>query len=579
MTKPCRAGTSRWKIAPILAGAARGPRRLVAGLSLLAMLAGAMPAHAGARRAAEPAARPNFLIIVADDLGYSDIGAFGGEIATPNLDSLAAQGMRLTGFHTAPTCSPTRAMLLSGLDNHEAGLGAMAENTAPSQRGRPGYEGYLRPDAATLAEMLGAAGYRTLLSGKWHLGLAPEQDPSRRGFQSSFSLLQASHNHFGLQVSADPRKGFTYRENGRPLTELPADFYSSDYFAGKLIEQIKAGGGGGGARPFFAYLAFTAPHFPLQAPRETIAKYRGRYAAGYEDLLRRRVARQVELGLIAPATVPHGLDKAPAWSALTPEQQASSSARMEVHAAMVDRMDQNVGRVLRALRETDELDNTIILFLSDNGADGMILATQMPGSGVRTRYDAADNSLENLGAASSYDSIGPGWAEAISAPSWGFKGSQAEGGTRVVSVLTGPGIRAGLARTFTSVMDVVPTFLDLAGVAQPDGGHAVQPIRGLSWVPWLRGEAQAVYPPDSPVGAELHGGRSLRRGDWKLLDPGDGRWRLFDVVRDPGETQDLAAREPALTAALVGEWQRYAAGVGVVLPERPGAANPSATRP
>jgi len=568
MTNRYRGEMSFCSIGPILARAARTPRKLIARLSLLGLLATVMPSPAEARPAAATAAQPNFLIIVADDLGYSDIGSFGGEIDTPNLDALAAKGLRLTEFHTAPTCSPTRAMLLSGLDNHEAGLGAMAENSAPAQRGQPGYEGYLRSDVATLAELLGAAGYRTLLSGKWHLGLAPEQDPSQRGFQSSFALLQASHNHFGLQVSPDPRRGFTYREDGKPLRELPANFYSSDYFASKLIEQIKASRSGPrGARPFFAYLAFTAPHFPLQAPREMIAKYRGRYAAGYEDLLRKRMKRQVELGLVAVTAVPHGLDKAPAWRTLAPAEQALSSARMEVYAAMVDRMDQNVGRVVEALRATSELDNTVILFLSDNGADGMLLQSQMVGSGVRTRYDAADNSLGNLGTATSYEGLGPGWAEAISAPSRGFKGSQTEGGTRVVSVLAGPAIRPGVVRTPASVMDIVPTFLDLAGVAKPNGyfnGRPVKPIRGLSWGPQLRREAETILP-DRTVSAELHCGRSIRRGDWKLLDNGDAQWRLFNIARDPGEAQDLAATEPARTAVLIREWQQYAAEVGVVL--------------
>ncbi|HEX8055815.1 MAG TPA: sulfatase-like hydrolase/transferase, partial [Novosphingobium sp.] len=196
-------------------------RPLIASLTLLAAGTPAI--------AQEAPKRPNFLVIVADDLGYSDIGAFGGEIATPSLDALASRGLKLTGLHAAATCSPTRAMLLSGLDNHEAGLGTMAESIAANQKGQPGYEGYLRPDAASLAERLGAAGYRTLFSGKWHLGLAPEQDPHARGFQHSFAMLQGSHNHYGLNVSTDPTRigGFTYRQDGQTLASLPQDFYSS----------------------------------------------------------------------------------------------------------------------------------------------------------------------------------------------------------------------------------------------------------------------------------------------------------------------------------------------------------------
>jgi arylsulfatase A-like enzyme len=511
--------------------------------------------------------RPNFLIIVADDLGYSDLGAFGGEIDTPDLDQLAYAGLRLTGFHSSPTCSPTRAMLLTGLDNHEAGLGNMAEALASNQRGRLGYEGYLRPDTATLAELLGASGYRTLFSGKWHLGLTPEQDPSRRGFHRSFAMLQASHNHFGLQLSTDPTKGFVYRENGRTLSDLPADFYSSDYFATKLIEQLRDGPDE--AKPFFAYLAFTAPHWPMQAPAETVAKYKGRYDAGYEKLREERLARQIELGLLCPDIVPHEFE-APPWESLTPQQKAASARCMEVYAAMVDRIDRNVGRAIEALKATGELENTIILFLSDNGADGMRLENQLASPGARARYDAADNRLENIGTGTSYSSIGPGWAEALSSPSWSFKGAQTEGGTRVVAFLAGPSVEPGVSGDFLSVMDIVPTFLDLAGVPAPGDsfqGRTVQPIRGRSWAPWLAGEAVRVYPPDTAVGAELLGERAVRQGDWKLLDRGAGKWLLFDIASDPGETIDLAASEPARKKALIEAWERYAGTVDVVLPE------------
>lgn len=545
------------------------PRRLILSLLSATMLT-ATPLAAKAPAPAAPPSRPNILVIVADDLGYSDIGAFGGEIATPNLDALAARGLKLTGFHTAPTCSPTRSMLLTGLDNHEAGLGSMAESLAPNQKGQPGYEGYLRPDAATVAELLGGGGYRTLFAGKWHLGLTPEQDPSRRGFQSSFVLLQGAHNHFGAGISTDPAKGNTYRENGQVLSSLPTGFYSSDAFATRLVQQIGAEKGAReGGKPFFAYLAFSAPHWPLQAPPEVIAKYKGRYDDGYEALRDRRLKRQVELGLLDPKVVPHAPDRAPPWASLSAEQKALFSRRMEVYAAMVDRLDQNVGRVVQTLKERGEFDNTVILFLADNGAEGLTL-TDLPDFGKRAA--AADNSLENLGKVTSYDAIGPGWAEAATAPSWRYKAFETEGGTRVVSFIAGPGVRQGVAGAFTSVMDVTPTLLDLAGVAQPRGsfaGRAVKPIRGLSWSGLLSGKAARVYPADRPVAAELFGGRAVRQGDWKLTDRGDGQWRLFDIARDPGETADLAARQPARVAALARAWDAYAREVGVIIADPP----------
>lgn len=515
--------------------------------------------------------RPNFLIIVADDLGFSDIGAFGGEISTPNLDALAARGLKLTSFHTAPTCSPTRSMLLTGLDHHEAGVGNMAEVLAPNQVGKPGYEGVLRPDNATLAELLSVGGYRTHFSGKWHLGLTPQQDPHARGFQTSFAMLQGGHNHFGRAIAKDRTgPGATYTLNGKQVTTLPADFYSSDAFAQSLISQLQAGRSGEAAsKPFFAYLAFTAPHWPLQAPPATIAKYKGRYDGGYDALREQRLKRQVELGLLAPGTVAHDADLAPRWDALKPEAKAREAKRMEVYAAMVDHMDQAIGRVIQTLKDTGEYDNTVVLFLADNGAEGSNLDESSMAT-LNAVYASADNRIENIGAATSYESVGPGWATAATAPAWRVKAYPTEGGTRTVSFLAGPGIRAGVGDAYTNVADVVPTLLDLGRLPQPGAtfqGRAVRPIRGKSWRPWLNGQARQVYGAGDWVGEELFGGRSLRQGDWKITDAGDKTWRLFNLAADPGETTDLSAREPARKAQLVAAWDSYARQVGVILPE------------
>jgi arylsulfatase A-like enzyme len=537
-------------------------RKTLAALLLATGLA--VPAQAQERK-------PNFLIIVADDLGYSDLGAFGGEIATPNLDKLATAGVRFTGFHTAPTCSPTRSMLLSGTDNHKAGLGTMAEIIAPNQQGQPGHEGYLRPDIASLAEILSAGGYRTLLSGKWHLGLTPEQDPSQRGFQHSFTLLQGAHNHFGRKLSVDPKAGFTYREDGKTLTSLPDDFYSSDAFATKLIGQLQATKG---EKPFFAYLAFTAPHWPLQAPAETVAKYKGRYDAGFEALRAERLKKQVELGLVPASAAQHPLERTKRWAELTPDQQKVAARSMEVYAAMVDRLDWNVGRVIEALKASGELDNTVILFLADNGAEGADLESPR----FKARLEGADNSLDNIGKANSYVAYGPGWAQAATTPSWLYKANATEGGTRTASFLSGPAVRTpgAIASAYLNVMDVAPTFIDLAGLTPPDGtfqGRTVQPIRGTSWGPWLAGKAAQVHAPTESIGTELFGERALRQGDWKITDvEGLGKesdWRLFNIAVDPGETTDLSAKEPARKAALVKAWQDYAKDVGVILPDPP----------
>ena len=518
--------------------------------------------------------RPNFLVIVADDLGYSDLGAFGGEIRTPNLDRLALAGIRLAGFHTAPTCSPTRSMLLSGTDNHLAGLGTMAEMIRPNQLGKPGYEGYLRADVATLAERLSAGGYRTLFSGKWHLGLTEAQDPHARGFARSFALLQGGHNHFG--TDADPEKGgrATYTEQGKRLTRLPTDFYSSDYFAARLIGFLgERPAAGEGERPFFAYLAFTAPHWPLQAPPEDIARYKGRYDAGFDALRDERLARQRELGLLPSDVVPHTpRNRDGSWDSLTAEQQQLSARNMEIYAAMVDRLDQNVGRVIAALRASGELDNTVILFLADNGAEALDVETT-GAEMLAAALKGADNSFANRGTVRSYLTYGAGWAQAATAPSWLTKGYQSEGGTRAVAFISGVGVprREGVTTAYQSVADIAPTLLDLAGVdaaAEKVAGRTVRPITGRSWARWLRDPSAPIYGPDDGIGAELFGSRAWRQGEWKLTDIGDGAWRLFNIARDPGETRDLSLAEPDRKAALVAAWERYAARVGVILPDQ-----------
>ncbi|VCY56463.1 Arylsulfatase [Pseudomonas aeruginosa] len=535
-------------------------------LAMAVLLAGAIMSasvQAGARQ-------PNVLVIVADDLAFSDLGAFGGEIDTPNLDALAREGVRFTGFHTAPTCSPSRAMLLTGTDSHRAGFGTMAERVAPNQKGRPGYEGYLRPDVVTLAERFAAAGYRTMMAGKWHMGLAPQQDPHARGFQHSFALLQGSHNHYGLDFAADLNKapeqntgGAVYTEDGVRLAQLPRGFYSSDFFTSKLLEFL--GRRDEGAKPFFAYLAFSAPHWPLQAPREVIEKYKGRYDQGYDRLRESRLARQAGLGLLAPSTQVRPMVMTRRWDELDPEQQRLAARDMEVYAAMVDRLDQNVGRVVSALKRSGELDDTLILFLSDNGPEGRDTATtkEMPAS--------ADNRLENRGNATSYFGYGPGWAQAGSAPSWLIKYYATEGGTRNAAFLRYPGLgRSGAVSTaFLSIMDVTPTLLEFAGIPLTDGsfqGRAVEPLRGRSWVPYLKGRREYVYGPDDAIGTEVFGSRSLRQGDWKITDTGNGTWRLFDVARDPGETHDLAAEMPDRLKQLEAAWGSYARDVGVVAP-------------
>jgi len=524
------------------------------------------------------AGRPNFLIIVADDLGFSDLGAFGGEIKTPDLDALAFAGIRLNGFHTAPTCSPTRAMLLTGTDHHLAGLGTMAETLTGELRGRPGYEGYLNDSVVTLAELLRDAGYQTLMSGKWHLGLTGDRTPAARGFERSFALLPGAANHFGYEPQADVKPGLLrltpslYAED-RDFVAPPQGFYSSDSFTDRLIGYLEARDRG---RPFFAYLAFSAPHWPLQAPAEIVAHYRGRYAAGPEALRLERLERVKQLGLAPANAEPHPIVGGRPWEELTEEERSLSARTMEVYAGMVERMDWNIGRVIDHLAQSGDLDNTFILFMSDNGAAGELLEA-MPFFGPNLREFIAqhyDNSLDNIGRANSYVWYGPRWAQAATAPSRLYKGFTAQGGIHVCAFIRYPPLaRQGeIGEALTTVMDVAPTVLDLAGTAHPGThyrGRNVALLRGRSLLPYLERRSDAAHDPEEAIGWELFGLRAIRQGDWKAVfipaPAGPGAWQLYDLAADPGETNDLARTHPARLDTLLAAWRRYAAETGVVV--------------
>lgn len=521
--------------------------------------------------------RPNFLVIVADDLGFSDIGAFGGEIETPHLDALANRGLKLTDFHSAPACSPTRAMLLTGTDHHIAGIGTMLEVALPGFKGAPGYEGYLNSRVVTVTELLRDAGYLTLMSGKWHLGDTRETSPWARGFKRSFALLPAGASHYGGGVfSRFATVETVYMEDDAFVPALPADFYSSDYFTDKLLGFFAERADR--ERPFFAYLPFQAPHWPLQAPDPSIAKYRGRYDAGPDVLREERLKRLKALGLCLPDVVPHPVvaDGAKEWNDMSADERRVSARTMEVYAAMVDRMDWNVGRVVRYLESTGELDNTFVVFLSDNGAEGTIVEA-MPLSGpyiaeqVRKHYD---NSVDNIGRASSCVWYGPRWAQAATAPSRLHKAFTTEGGIRVVAFATHPGLarQNGVGHAFSTVMDVAPTMLDLAGVTHPGShyrGRDVVGIRGRSLVPYLNATTDIVHSDDRGTGWELFGRRAIRQGDWKALylppPHGPGKWQLYDLAADRGEIEDLAARYPEKLEELLALWDRYVEETGVLL--------------
>ncbi|OBR98381.1 arylsulfatase [Mycobacterium gordonae] len=520
--------------------------------------------------------RPNFLVIVADDLGFSDLGAFGGEINTPNLDRLAYQGVRFTDFHSAPACSPTRAMLLTGTDHHIAGIGTMLEVAVPGFQGAPGYEGYLNDRVVALPELLRDAGYLTLMSGKWHLGATIETSPWARGFERSFALLPAGASHYGGGGGGFLSVPTQYTEDDHFVT-VGEDFYSSDYYTDTLLRYLGERSPDD-ERPFFAYLPFQAPHWPLQAPDESIATYRGRYDAGPDVLRGERLTALKRLGLCPPDVEAHPVvaDGAPEWDDMSDDERARSARSMEVYAGMVDRMDWNIGRVIDYLSETGELDNTVVIFLSDNGAEGAIVeAMPLRGPQIAAQIEKyCDNSLDNLGRPSSYIWYGPRWAQAATAPSRLHKAFTTEGGIRVVGFATWPGFeRQGeIGTAFTTAMDIAPTVLELAGVEHPGAsyrGRQVAPMQGRSMVGYLSGGAHSVHDAQTGTGWELFGRRAIRQGDWKALHLpapyGHGVWQLYDLAADPGEIHDLAAEHPDKLAELVALWERYVADNGVIV--------------
>lgn len=521
------------------------------------------------------------MVILADDLGYTDLGAFGSEISTPNLDTLAQNGVIFNNFYVAPTCSPTRSMLLSGTDHHVAGLGAMFGEASPNQEGKPGYEGHLSSNVASLAELLNDDGYHTYMTGKWHLGRTEETSPAARGFERSYASLQGGSGHLDMLPIVGPGNA-RWREDLEMVDSLPADFYSTRFLARKLINYIDSNKDDD--QPFFGYLAFTAVHWPLQAPGESIARHKGNYDQGYDDLHARRLQRLKELDLVPDNIKPH---PAPVgsigWNQLTPEQQLREARMMEIYAAMVEDMDIYVGEVIDYLKSIDEFENTFIVFLSDNGAEGHPLNLSFPSIGNWAEA-CCDNSYENMGKKDSYLWYGPNWARAGVGPWQLFKGFTSEGGIRSPTFVHYPTLAGGnINRNVQTVMDVMPTVLDLAGVEHPGTqykGRSVVQMAGASMMPMLRGETEATHGADHVIGWELFGKTAIRKGDWKIIQIPAGDlwsthkpleeaydWRLFNLANDPSEINDLASSNPGKLNEMIALWAQYERDYNVIVPD------------
>jgi len=530
---------------------------------------------------AQQAKKPNIVMIVADDMGFADLGSYGGEIKTPNMDALATDGVRFTNFYTHASCSPTRSMLLTGVDTHLNGLGNMDEWTAPNQWGVDGYEGYLNDRVATLPQLLKGAGYHTYMVGKWHLGKQPTQIPAARGFERDFTLLDGAASYWDMTnfTAAAPKTVFT--EDGRYLTRLPENYYATQTYTDKLIGFIDANHGDG--KPFFAYVAHQAPHDPYHLPKEWRNRHVGEYDKGWDAVRQERLKKQIELGITPAGTkLSERMWFIPDPIVLAPASRALLGKKMELYAGMVENMDYHVGRLVDHLKAIGEYENTIFIVFGDNGAEGTDLFKMIAGTPGSRDYlwAAAHWSQTNpnaWGDPGSYVGYGPMWAQVSMTPFSQYKGWLAEGGIRNALIVSGPVVKrpkGSINHGLMNVADFMPTLLEVAGTSYPKtmAGRELPPLIGKSWVPMLAGRTDSIRTDQDYMAWELFGNRAVRQGDWKIrweFKPyGKGDWELFNVAADPAERNDLAAERPDKLKSMLALWDDYVRANHVILPSR-----------
>lgn len=500
---------------------------------------------------------PNIVLIMADDMGYSDIGCYGGEIETPNLDRLAADGLRFRQFYNGARCCPTRASLMTGLYPHQAGIGHMTndpENSTAYNYGVPAYAGDLNFQSVTMAEVLSAAGYQTLMTGKWHLGYHDRNRwPLQRGFEKYYGILAGASNFF----NPVGKRGLTLMND--PVEPSGPDFYITDAFTDHAIRFI--GENKADERPFFLYLAYTSPHWPLHALEADIDKYRGRYAGGWKKLRQERYRRMQELGVIDPQTTGLSPDDGADWDSLTPDQQAEMEYRMAIYAAQVDRMDQQIGRVIDTLEALGELDNSLIFFLTDNGAcaEGGLL-----GGGK----------AELLGTKEGYMlSYGQSWANVSATPFRMYKHWVHEGGIGTPLIVHWPNatpkrMEGNFTDHYAFIQDIMATAVDVAGATYPTryNNQTIAPLQGRSMLHVIAGNDRPIH--DEPIFWEHEGNAAVRLGNFKLVkayDPENrSNWELYDISRDRSELNDLAPGRPEVVEELSRYYEQWAVEHGVL---------------
>lgn len=572
-----------------MADQVRGMNRrqaLKGGLSLGAMAAAAFGAGGGLAWATRRDSRPNMIVIMGDDIGYSDLGAYGGDTDTPHLDALAARSVRFDNFYNMSRCCPSRASLLTGRYPHRVNMTGNGTS--------------LSLDTPTVAEQLRAGGYATTMIGKWHLTAAEPLTPPAEhlkwlnhqghfdrdfGDRRTYPVSRGFDYHWGIIWGVcDYYDPFSLVENYTPVRELPKDFYLTDAISDHAVEQV--GKLGRGDKPFMMYLAYTAAHWPLMAPEAVIQKYLPRFEDGWDAMRKRRYARQVKLGLVDPKIDPlppldddYAENAKTAWNALTPEHRAQQVRKMATHAAMIDIMDQGIGRVVQALKDSGAHDNTVILFLVDNGASPEIM--------VRPGYDRPSETRDGrkvgygeypggIGTELNQTGIGAQWASAANTPFHWWKAESYQGGTHTPFFISWPagmkGREGRVVRQGAHVIDITPTLLELAGVSPSPKGT---PMDGKSFAGALTGKA---LPKPRPFFFEHYGARAVIDGQWKLvsLAPHGSeqvyrQWALYDLASDRTETRDLAGRHPEIVGRLAEEWRDWAMSVGLKLRAESGA--------
>ena len=504
---------------------------------------------------AQPGKRPNVLLMLADDLGFSDLGCYGGEIDTPNLNRLATDGVRFTQLYTTARCCPSRASLLTGQYPHRVGVGHMVTDL-----GQPGYRGRLSENAATIAEVLRPAGYRAFVSGKWHVGTP---DPTQHGFEQFYGTL------ISAQTFWDPTTYLRLPKESKRRTYEPGAFYGTDALTDHALDFLEE------ARrtpeqPWFLYLAYNAPHFPLQARSEDVAKYRDRYASGWDSIREERLARMKKLGVVPGQTrlSPRSpftnfgetrKEDNPAWSTLPADRRADLARRMAIYAAMVDRLDQNVGRITSDLRSRGQLDNTLIVFVSDNGACAEWDPFGFDGRSGPNNVLHQGSDLEKMGGPGTYHSAGSGWANASNTPWRMYKHYAHEGGISSPCILHWPAAlkrRGAIEHTPAHLIDVMPTLVEASGSPYPRriGSREILPLAGASLMPALHGGKMAPR----TLYFEHEGARAVRDGRYKLTAVRGGPWQLYDIESDRTELVDLAGKQPDLVARLSKKWDAWA---------------------